>query len=135
MNSIRRLTVPVAALMALTLTASCASTGSRPTRDRDVINRETIQNSPASDVYQLIQSERPFWLRSRGAITAQASDEGIQDFPLVVYIDNTRHGTLQDLVTIPTHGITEVRRLSPREATTRFGTGHPRGAILISTRP
>lgn len=135
MTKLRGWTGGAAALAIVLLTSACASTGSGAVRDRDVITLEAIQQSTASDAFQLIRSERPAWLRRRGALTMRAGVEGIEDTPIIVYLDNARFGTAAELETLPTQGITEIRRLSARDATQRFGTGHSRGAIVISTRP
>lgn len=113
----------------------CASAERSGTRNSDVITMETIQYSTASNVFQLIQSERPAWLRRRGAITMRTGEEGLEDTPIIVYVDSGRFGTLADLTSLSLQGITEVRRLSAADATQRYGTGHPRGAIVISTQP
>jgi hypothetical protein len=127
------LTLAVALLIALA--AGCATAGTGSGADRDVITAEMIAASSASDVHQLIRTTRPAWLRARGAVTMRTSDEGIEDVPIVVYLDNNRLGTVEDLSALSTQGITEIRRLSPRDATQRFGTGHSRGAIVVSRNP
>lgn len=125
-----------AAVLALVLAlAGCASTGSSGARNSDVITLETIRQTTSSNVFQLIQSERPGWLRRRGGITMRTGEDGLEDTPIIVYVDSGRFGTLADLANLSVQGITEVRRLSAGDATQRFGTGHPRGAIVISTRP
>lgn len=125
----------LAVLSIVVAALGCASGGTGTTRDRDLIPRETIRQSTATDVYHLIRLERPSWLRGRGALTAQTGGEGLEDLPVVVYVDNIRFGALSDLAMLSTQGVTEIRRLSARDATQRFGTGHPRGAIVVSTRP
>jgi hypothetical protein len=135
MHSLRRSLVLTVLLPVLAVVTACASSPNRSMADRDRIGRETIARSTATDVYQLIQSERPAWIRARAGVTARIADDSLEDAPIMAYVDNVRLGTLQDLATVPTHGVTEVRRLSARDATQRFGTGHARGAIVVSTRP
>lgn len=51
-----------------------------------------------------------------------------------VYLDGVPLlGGLADLAAIRADAVGEVRFLSPIEATTRFGTGHTAGAILVTT--
>jgi hypothetical protein len=121
--------------MLIAVAAGCATAGTGSGADRDVITAKMIAASSASDVHQLIRTTRPAWLRARGAVTMRTSDEGIEDIPIVVYVDNNRLGTIEDLTALSTQGITEIRRLSPRDATQRFGTGHSRGAIVVSRNP
>ena len=53
---------------------------------------------------------------------------------VAVYVDGIRIGTVQALSGIPATNVREIRRLDTRDATTRFGTGHTAGAILIFTK-
>lgn len=125
----------VLALALLVGVAGCATGGTASGADRDLIPRETIQASSATDAYQLIRSVRPGWLHARGAMSLRAGEGGLADVPIRVYIDNNLLGTVEDLPGVSIEGITEIRRLSARDATQRFGTGHPRGAIVISRIP
>lgn len=135
METLRPWAARIGTLSTVLLVAGCATSGTRGTSDRDVITQQMIQRSSASTVLQLVQRERPSWLGGRGGMTARTSDEGIEQVPIIVYLDNSRYGTPSDLGSLSTHGITQLRRLSAAEATQRFGTGHPRGAILVSTDP
>jgi hypothetical protein len=51
--------------------------------------------------------------------------------PLVVYMDDVRQ--FGDLVVIPSR-VKEIRFLNSRDATTRYGTGHSSGVILVTTK-
>ncbi len=105
----------------------------------DTLERAEIEASSATDVHRLIQTRRPSWLRERGAVTLRTTptDDGelLQDAHIVVYLDGVRHGIVDDLRSLPTTGVTSIQRLSAADATQRFGTGHPRGAIVISRTP
>ena len=113
--------------------AGCASTGSGGGSNRAVITAEEIQASQASNVFQLIQSVRGSWLTSRGPMTLQAG--GADNPEIVVYVDGTRFGGVNELRGLATPGITLIQRMSASEATQRFGIGHSLGAILVSTAP
>lgn len=51
-----------------------------------------------------------------------------------VYVDGMFVGGVNALRDISSTTIHEIRRLDALEATTRYGTGHPGGAIAISTK-
>jgi len=75
-----------------------------------------------------IRRLRPDWLRVRGA-TSTASGASI-----VVYVDGIRVGGTEALGSMSIEGVVELRRLSPTDATTRWGTGHSAGAIEVIRR-
>ncbi len=97
----------------------------------DVIVRSEILERGSSDhtAMALIRRLRPAWLRGRG--TDSFSDPAAS-FP-VVYIDEIRHGGLDTLHHIPASEILRMQFYSTADATTRWGTGHPSGAINIVT--
>lgn len=55
------------------------------------------------------------------------------DYPMV-YVDGMFVGGVNALGDIASTTIREIRRLDALEATTRYGTGHPGGAIVIVTK-
>ena len=106
--------------------AACASGGqsSGPrSGNRNVITAEELQQVDVSNAYQAIQRLRPMWLRSRSGGGDPA-----------VFIDNVRAGDLNMLETLYLTNIQELRYVSPSDATTRWGTGYPTGAIEVITR-
>lgn len=124
-------TLRVAALAAALLAFGCATTqGSGSSRSSDPITGEEIQQISATDAYQVVEQLRPRWLRFRGRVSLQNPRAGE---PLV-YLDGLRHGRTESLRGISTDWIAEIRYLTAADATTRFGTGHPGGVILVSTR-
>jgi len=100
-----------------------------PRRDRTLITVEEIERNSATNAYDVIRSLRPAWLvpRSR-SIT---NPEGGQ---VVVYVDGVRVGSPDELRNIPATQVKEARYLSAPDATTRFGTDHPSGAIEVVTQ-
>jgi hypothetical protein len=92
--------------------------------DPNVITHEQIAPLNVANAGDAIRRLRPNWLRSRA---------GVDEEP-VVYVDAARRGGIRVLSTISTELIEDVRYLSGPDATTRLGTGHRGGAILISTR-
>jgi hypothetical protein len=111
-------------------------TESRPAveerRSTTVITEAELRNSSATNLYQAVQVMRPQWLRTRGPTslggTARTGGEGSQ---LMIYMDNTRYGSVESLRSLSLQGIVELRYLDASEATNRFGTGHTMGAIVI----
>lgn len=116
----------------MTMLASCASPGAGSGRlgDQDEILRAEIDSSSSRTAYELVQSLRPQWLRTRGLVNvAQAAGaEGI-----VVYLDNARLGDVDAMRRVALGPVQYLRFFTAPEATQRWGAGHLQGAILIST--
>jgi hypothetical protein len=96
--------------------------------DHDVIREPELESFERLNTLQLVQRLRPYWLRARG----QASDDtrhGVR-----VYLDGIDDGGVGNLRRVPVAMVGEIRFLDAREATLRYGTGHPGGAIVVSTR-
>lgn len=123
----------------LLLSSGCASAAAQRGGDRDILTLEEIRESSASDVYRLIQALRPNWLQTRGAMTVSTveTEDGttLANPEIAVYLDGSRLDSVSDLEGISTIGVVSVRRLNSREATQRFGSGHTRGAIVVSRQP
>ena len=90
--------------------------------------RAELEGRSFLSAYNAIERLRPIWLRARGAPSLTASNP----YP-VVYVDGMRHGDIDDLHTIPTGDVDTISYMSPSDATTRFGTDHTSGAILLTT--
>ncbi len=71
----------------------------------------------------VIRRLRPSWLRQR-----TSGDDA------VVYVENLRRGGTNVLRNIAVEQLWELRYLDGSNATTRFGTGHRGGAILVTLR-
>ncbi|MFW6202644.1 MAG: hypothetical protein ACOC8B_08695, partial [Gemmatimonadota bacterium] len=98
----------------------------------DVITLEQIEAASGSTAYEIIREIRPRFLTSRGAVRLSA-DADPSDTEPVVYVDGVRFGELDSLHNLQKSDLMEIRRLSSGDATTRFGTGHVGGAILVTT--
>ena len=111
--------------------------------NRNKIEADEIRAQTPGSVHQLIQSRRPHWLATRGlgtmqtratldpvgeATTASLSPE------IIVYVDGSRVGSQSVLRSIQTDEVDSLEYLNAQDATTRYGTGHPYGAILIRRR-
>lgn len=97
-------------------------------RSRDELVQDEIRSVPQSSMYEVVRSLRPRWLRERGDQSLQGSN-GIK-----VYLDGILVGETGELRTLDPRTVTSGQFLSPQDATTRFGSDHTRGAILLSTR-
>lgn len=85
----------------------------------------------ARTVFEAVSRLRPTWLRGRrGRISMQDPTAG----EVVVYLDGLRYGGQRSLSSIRAEAVLEMTFLDASNATTRFGTGHGGGAILIRTR-
>ena len=127
----------IGATAACIVLASCASSGSGRDTLRDtpgpynVLTASQLRDTSTQTVYGAIRRLRPQWLRARGrtSINAVGPDEP------TVYVDGTRYGSLNDLGRMDVNQVTRAEFVDPLEATTRFGTNHTGGAILIFLGP
>ncbi|MGH7501832.1 MAG: hypothetical protein ACREL7_08760 [Longimicrobiales bacterium] len=111
------------------LSMACASSGGRTAGNSDVIRAEELVTVRVSTAYEIVERLRPAFLRGRGQ-TSLSSDS---QFP-VVYVDGMRQGGLDSLRRVAAQDVGEIRYLTARDATTRYGTGHPAGVIEVVTR-
>ncbi len=110
--------------------AAQAQKAKPPRRDRDKISVEEIaEKSTAQNALDLIKVLRPQWLTSRGSTTILMQEIGV-----VVYRDGSKLGSVDELSSIPANQIKEMRHYSAGDATLRFGTDHPSGAIEVETK-
>jgi hypothetical protein len=99
------------------------SAGSSATRNlSDIITADEIMKEPViNSAFQAVERLRPQWLVSRKARA-------------VVYWDNVRQGGIESLRGIVASNVAEIRFIDSHEATTRFGTGHTNGAIIVVSK-
>lgn len=127
------LTRSVSLVLLLLLAAACGSppnleTGPMPRRsDSNRLSRDEVVATNTSTAFDAIRMLRPNWLRKRGAMSVTQSSD------IMVYLDNVQIGGLGTLQSIPVNSITSLQFLDAPTATQRWGTGHPHGAILVST--
>lgn len=123
------------AMVALTVLAfapGCASSGATEDgQSRDVLTRAQLEGFDHLNAYEAIRRYRSLWLRSsRG----QDSFEAQGRRGLRVYVDDVFFGDAASLTDIDVSDVEEIRFLDKRRATTRFGTDHAEGAILVTLR-
>jgi hypothetical protein len=99
---------------------------------RNIITFEEIKaaKTPGSSAWDLIAQVRPTFLRTRGT----KSLRDLTQVRAVVYLDGIRYGNLESLRSLNAEDIREIEFMDSGDATTRFGTDHLGGAILIRTR-
>lgn len=96
----------------------------------NVILGEELAGSSADNALQAIKLLRPSMLRPRGATISVPT--GSAD--IVVYQDGVKTGGPSSLELVPIISVREIRFINASDATTRFGTGHAMGAILVTTK-
>lgn len=118
----------LAAAIALGMTA-CASGGggaARPagaTSNRIVL--EELQALTEMTGLQVIERLRPRWLQSRAGTGGE---------PPVLYVDGARRGSINDLTSMRSSNLQQLEYMSASDATTRYGTGHGGGAVMVTSR-
>lgn len=98
----------------------------------NLVSRAEIdeRGANAHNAMQFLRRLRPAWLRSRGSNSLTSAGAM---YP-VVYIDNIRRpGGLSALFQVPLSEVRRMEFIGPGDATTRWGTGHQSGVILIAT--
>ncbi len=125
----------VFALVFLGVSAGCGPTPMNtpyPTRNRNVllVDEITAAKGMGGSAYDMIAQLRPEFLRSRGATSLRNTTPPTA----IVYLDGVKYGDLQSLRQISGEHVTRVDYLNGSEATTRFGTDHVGGAIIITTK-
>jgi hypothetical protein len=110
----------------------------RPHSNPDLITAEDIAAHPARNLYELVRSIRPAWLRG----TAASNFYGHQSNPnypdvharFVVMQDGLRLGDVEELRRIRIETVGEVRYLDSREAVAHYGPSFGKGAILVTSK-
>ena len=125
------------ALVLLALVVGCSSAKGPPSPSgvfdkRNLITFEEIKaaKTPGGNAFELIERLRPAFLRSRGA----TSIVDLTPVRAKVSLDGVRYGELESLKSVNVEEIREIEFIDVGDATTRYGRGHPGGAILIRTR-
>jgi hypothetical protein len=99
-------------------------------RPSDVVEEDEIAESTTTNAYELVERIRPNWLRGRGSPDLRGSPEPLP----VIYIEGARQGGVNVLRSIPTASLVRLRFIDAPTATTRYGSGHSGGVILVTLR-
>lgn len=110
---------------------ACASASGGGARvERDILLADEIQRTSAVTAYDAVRQLRPEWLRRRGRSSIQNARAEV----IVVYLDGARYGGPDMLRSVAVGAVLEIVHLDASDATTRFGTGHAGGALLVRTK-
>lgn len=125
----RTLTLVVAALI---WSGACASSGQSgsTSRSRDLITSDELMEVPHNTVFEAVRALRPRWLQARNMASLRSQARHTPR----VYVDGHFRGEINELSRLVPHEVAEIRFMSASDATTRFGTNHIAGAIVITTR-
>ena len=99
---------------------------------RDMLFEAEIQSNrvPGMSVYDLLSHLRPEYLHSRGSNSLR----NLAPPTAIVYLDGVKFGSIESLRSMSGESVAQIQYLSASDATTRYGTDHTGGAILITTR-
>ena len=126
----RRSILPLA-IVFVVLSAACRTIESGgPSRDRNLITAEELMAVPHSSVFEAVRALRPRWMQARAGLSLTNPEQQTAR----VYIDGQLRGELDEMWAILPGEVGEIRFMSASDATTRFGTNHIAGAIVITTR-
>ena len=147
----RRFAITLASAAAISLNAAACSapaasgTSSGPKPGPNLITADEIARVNVQTAYEAVQKLRPAMLRQRqvasangqGGVAEKApriTGTGVASGAVVVYLDNTRLGDAEQLRSIAASSIGAVRYFSASEAQTKWGSGHPGGAIEVLSK-
>ena len=105
-------------------TAAAATRG-----NTNLIVRAELEEAAGQTAWQVVENLRGRWLQPVriGSISSGPAFAG-------VVVDRATRGELQELRFMVVDDIETMRRLSPSEATTRYGTGYVGGVIEVTSR-
>lgn len=126
----RILTVAVVVVLAA---CSGARQDGEPRSSLNLITAEQIEETRATNAYELVERLRSRWLRTQGR--TQLRPGATEEFEVQVYLDDVRLGGVDRLREIPSGDVAHVRYFPPTEASARYGFDHGAGVIAVSTRP
>ena len=108
------------------------ATGAPARGNANLILDSEIQASGANNALEAIQRLRPAMLRNRGNNAVQEGSGGVNG--IMLYVDGIKQGTIDQAANVGALTVKEIRYINASDATQRFGTGHPVGAILITSK-
>lgn len=117
-----------AMLLALLAASACATAPRAAGPAGDSLTAAQLVETRQRDAYEAVRALRPEWLRgrARSALTPGGGSPA-------VFIDGSPPQDASILRTIPAGDVASIRYLGSSDATTRFGTGHAAGALVVRT--
>lgn len=125
-SSKRVVLLAFALALGTTACAAGAGGGNRPAGSSStrIVEAEIVELGQVTAL-QAIERLRPRWLQMRAGMSGE---------PPVLYVDGGRRGNINDLASMPASDVQDMEYMGGSDATTRFGTGHAGGAIMVTTR-
>jgi outer membrane cobalamin receptor len=123
------LTIAAACVMLV----ACHPQQSRPSVGgsvRNVITRDEIDSSTASNVYDLIARLHGDFLKDRGKVSIKMN----QHERAVVFLNDQEYGIPETMRNIPISRVSEIRYYSGTEAVAKFGSQYGGGVIHLTSR-
>jgi hypothetical protein len=117
----------LAGLVAASFLACAPPSTARSGQEPNVITKEEILGTNASNVYDAVSRLRPNFLTYHGQTTLRGSDTG---YPRV-YLNRMLFGDINSLKTMSPTGVREIRYYNGSDASSRFGLDNASGAIEI----
>lgn len=120
----------VVASLALPWAAGAQATEKvRYERHRISFEEITTRAMDAKTAYDIVKRLRPQFLQARPS----GSIRNRTPVPIKVFVDGGFRGGVAMLNEVVAHIVVEIQYLNGPDATTRYGTGHESGAILVTT--
>ena len=146
-----RVALACAATVIMVGIAACSSGGSggasgtsgAPKPSANLITADEIGRVNVQNAYEAVQKLRPAMLRVRqiasangqgGAMGAKPTGSSVSAGELLVYMDNNRLGSADQLRQISASTVAALRYYSASEAQTKWGSGHAGGVIEVITK-
>jgi hypothetical protein len=122
----------VLAPLLLLLAAACGSPGDLGSlQPANALVQEDLERLDVANAYQAVERLRPDWLRSRGAYSPRNPQASLP----TIYVAGVRQqGGPGVLRQVRLGDVREIQYLNSVDATTRYGTDHAGGAILVILR-
>ena len=114
----------------MTLVPSSGPPAGRMDAAADVLTTKDLLDTRAANVYDAVRRLRPRWLRARGMGRSRPGYEPV----VKVYMESQFMGEVGVLRTLEPDAVEQIRFFNASEATTRFGTDHEGGVIVLVRR-
>ncbi len=130
--SVRGVAPALALVAVLAFTGACSlSAGNQDSRDHDLIGAEELEATRATNLYELIERERPRWLIPRGTRSINLPTE------IVVALNGRYYGGVESLRWFTPEGIRTISYVDGSLAGVQVsgvGSRHVEAAILVEMR-
>ena len=131
MRRLRHLTLALLALGACASSGTSGTSGTTPRRQIDLITRDEIATSGASNALEAVERLRPQFLRPRGGISIR--DDTREPSPPQVFVDGMEVGGPEALRDVPASTVLSIHFSPNRDTESRLGSGQYGGVIRVVT--